>query len=183
MLVYTNATALIAITILALTLSLYARARVPSVVLSPILIPRTLDVDGPVPAALAQQPKSAVSATVSGPVLGLASTVDDYRLIAVSSPVQESGIEAFRKALVASPWPVRLHHALTEIARCESQFNRLALGDAEQSKGWLQIHTGWHPELDAEYDLFHGPSNLIAGWIIYQRAGLSFRPWSCWDSR
>ena len=185
MLVYTNATALLAITIIALALSLHTRARVPhldsSVFVTHTVLP--LEPDNAIP----RHPDLKVNAVmdITQPVfLAFAPVIDEFQVYELYLPIHSDipdGVDGFRLELNKSQWPVELHQELEDIARCESQFNMRAVGDSGFSLGWLQIHTGYHPLLAKEYDLHNGSENLDAGWIVYQQAGKSFKPWSCWS--
>jgi hypothetical protein len=87
---------------------------------------------------------------------------------------------AFARALNSSPWPAHLWPELTEIARCESQFDPSQVGDSGRSFGALQVHAPAWPRLVRAFDLLDLQGNLAAGWIVYVEAGHSFAPWSCW---
>lgn len=82
-------------------------------------------------------------------------------------------------ALARSPWPPELWPAVVEIARCESQHDKRAVGDQGRSLGLMQVHISAHPDLAASHNLLDEDGNLDAAWVIYVRAGYSFRPWSC----
>ena len=47
-----------------------------------------------------------------------------------------------------------LEPIMTAVIRCESNFNTFALGDGGHSRGLVQIHNVWHPEVtdDQAYD-------------------------------
>lgn len=88
--------------------------------------------------------------------------------------------EAFALALESSPWPRRLWPTLTEIARCESQFDPAQVGDSGRSFGALQVHGPAWPRLVRSFDLYILRENLTAGYIAYLENGHSFSIWSCW---
>jgi len=102
---------------------------------------------------------------------------------AVRVPLPAERVAVFRDALKRSPWPDGLHAELEEIAACESSLVPAQIGDGGLAYGWLQVRIDYHPALAAAYDLLDGPSNLEAGWLVYQGAGGSFQPWSCWAGR
>jgi hypothetical protein len=91
-------------------------------------------------------------------------------------------VAEFRAALARSPWPPHLHHDLEAIAVCESRLDAQRVGDGGLAFGWLQIRADYHAVLAARYRLLDGPQNLEAGWAIYEAAGGSFWPWSCWGA-
>jgi hypothetical protein len=91
--------------------------------------------------------------------------------------------DAFAQALASSPWPRHLWPTLTEIARCESQFDPSQVGDSGRSFGALQVHAPAWPRLVRSFDLLDLSDNLAAAWIVYIEAGHSFEPWSCWRGR
>jgi len=102
----------------------------------------------------------------------------------VDDPVANTNVDdpfsVFRAALTRSPWPAGLHQTLEAIATCESSLDPHKIGDGGLAFGWLQIRADYHPALAARYELLDGPQNLEAGWAIYEAAGGSFWPWSCW---
>lgn len=102
----------------------------------------------------------------------------------VDDPVTNTNVDdpvsVFRAALTRSPWPAGLHQTLEEIATCESCLDPHKIGDGGLAFGWLQIRADYHPALAARYELLDGQQNLEAGWAIYEAAGGSFWPWSCW---
>ena len=89
-------------------------------------------------------------------------------------------VTTFRAALARSSWPASLHQDLETIATCESRLEVGAVGDGGLAFGWLQVRGDYHPALAARYALLDGPQNLEAGWAVYEAAGGSFAPWSCW---
>jgi hypothetical protein len=64
------------------------------------------------------------------------------------------------------------------VVECESQFNRFALGDGGKSRGLVQIHKGYHPQVtdamayDPEYALEFLAKKLAQGkghlWTCYR---------------
>ena len=88
------------------------------------------------------------------------------------------------QALARSPWPKELWSEVVRIASCESKYGAAmdyrAEGDGGRALGVLQVRVDVHPDLARDYDLFTVDGALTASWVIYQRAGYSFRPWSCY---
>ena len=97
-----------------------------------------------------------------------------------TNTIADDPVSIFRDALTRSPWPAGLHQTLEAIATCESRLDPQQVGDGGLAFGWLQIRADYHPALAARYELLDGPQNLEAGWAIYEAAGDSFWPWSCW---
>lgn len=94
--------------------------------------------------------------------------------------IDDDPVSTFRAALSRSPWPAGLHPTIEAIAICESRLDPHVVGDGGLAFGWLQIRADYHQALAARYELLDGPQNLEAGWAIYEAAGDSFWPWSCW---
>jgi hypothetical protein len=81
------------------------------------------------------------------------------------------------RLLCSKPWDCA---AIVRIARCESNFRPDAVGAG--SYGLLQIQAsvwaGFFPRFWETWMI--AAVNIEMAWVIYQRAGHSFRPWSCW---
>ena len=107
------------------------------------------------------------------------STAGVQRPISTNTNVYDP-VSVFRAALTRSPWPAGLHQTIEAIATCESRLDPHQVGDGGLAFGWLQIRADYHPALAARYELLDGPQNLEAGWAVYEAAGGSFKPWSCW---
>lgn len=83
------------------------------------------------------------------------------------------------QALKGTSWPEWTHHTVANIAWCESNFRAWVRGDSGKAHGLLQIRTDAHPEL-VGLGLLTVRGNLEAGYRVWQKAGQSFRPWSCY---
>jgi hypothetical protein len=87
------------------------------------------------------------------------------------------------QALARSPWPRDLWPEVVRIARCESKLgtgmDSVAEGDSGRALGVLQIRVDAHRDLARDFDLLTIDGALGAAWVLYQRSGRSFAPWSC----
>ena len=87
------------------------------------------------------------------------------------------------QALARSPWPRELWPQVVRIAQCESRWgsgvDSAAEGDGGRALGVLQIRVDAHRELARDFDLLTLDGALGAAWVVYQRSGRSFSPWSC----
>lgn len=157
---HTLALALVLVTAFALAPAPRARVLLPT--------PPTITIVALTPATTAgiQHPIS-TNTNVDDPPIPTNTNVDDP-------------VSVFRAALTRSPWPAGLHQTIEAIATCESSLDPHKIGDGGLAFGWLQIRADYHPALAARYELLDGPQNLEAGWAIYEAAGGSFWPWSCW---
>ena len=81
------------------------------------------------------------------------------------------------RILCSKPWSCG---TIIRIAWCESKHNPASVGRG--SYGLLQIQASvWAHFFPGFWDTWMDPvSNVEMAWVIYQRAGYSFRPWSCW---
>lgn len=135
-----------------------------------------------------------VSAVISSVAVGSAPTAAalqpaDGEVVAVAlsivkpKPITLTTGELYQ-ALARSPWPKELWSEVVRIASCESKYGAVmdyrAEGDSGRALGVLQVRVDAHPDLARDYDLFTVEGALAASWVIYQRAGYSFRPWSCY---
>ena len=117
--------------------------------------------------------QTGITVTAQAPAAGGSTTT-------ISTSIADDPVAIFRAALTRSPWPASLHQTLEAIATCESRLDPHQIGDGGLAFGWLQIRADYHPALAARYDLLDGEQNLEAGWAVYEAAGWSFCPWSCW---
>lgn len=97
----------------------------------------------------------------------------------------------FYEIIANTPWPVSRWGQVWEISSCESSnsghgdVNPEAIGDLSlvprtgPSLGAMQINIRAHPELHRTFDLLDITDNLIAGYVVWLKAGGSFTPWSC----
>jgi hypothetical protein len=114
-------------------------------------------------------------------------------LIANAVTTYDVGIETPKKVELASDREARVkmilyyytdkygisdqNKLLTEVIRCESQFNRYAIGDNGHSRGLVQIYDDYHPDIthtqafDEEFAVEFLVKNVSEG-----RGYL----WSCW---
>jgi hypothetical protein len=87
------------------------------------------------------------------------------------------------QALARSPWPRELWPQVARIAQCEAQWgsgvDAAAEGDSGRALGVLQIRVDAHRELARQFDLLTIDGALGAAWVVFQRSGYSFAPWSC----
>jgi hypothetical protein len=87
------------------------------------------------------------------------------------------------QALARSAWPRELWPEVVRIASCESRHgsgvNSAAEGDSGRALGLLQIRVDAHRDLARQFDLLTVDGALGAAWVLYQRSGHSFHPWSC----
>jgi hypothetical protein len=87
------------------------------------------------------------------------------------------------QALARSAWPRELWPQVVRIAQCEAQWgsgvNASAEGDSGRALGVLQIRVDAHRELAQQFDLLTVDGALGAAWVVFQRSGYSFAPWSC----
>lgn len=141
-----------------------------------------LDAGSSVAASTSTAQTSATSAlSASNPQDG------EVRAVALSivqpTPLKLTTGELYQ-ALARSPWPKELWTEVVRIASCESKYGTAmdyrAEGDGGRALGVLQVRVDAHPDLARDYDLFTVDGALTASWVIYQRAGYSFRPWSCY---
>jgi hypothetical protein len=83
---------------------------------------------------------------------------------------------AIEELLCSKPWDCG---TIIRIARCESNFRPDAVGAG--SYGLLQVYAPvWAGFFQGFWETWMNPAaNVEMAWVIYQRAGYSFRPWSC----
>ncbi len=128
----------------------------------------------------------AAAAVTSAPASSTPGDVETRSLalsIVQPTPIKLTTGELYQ-ALARSPWPKELWSEVVRIASCESKYGSAmdyrAEGDGGRALGVLQVRVDVHPDLARDYDLFSVDGALAASWVIYQRAGYSFRPWSCY---
>lgn len=80
-------------------------------------------------------------------------------------------------------WPPQLWPDVIALVMCESEGDRLAVGDLDlmprdgPSHGLGQINTRAHPLYTMMFDLFDPWQNLTAMHLIWKDAGDRFSPW------
>jgi hypothetical protein len=87
------------------------------------------------------------------------------------------------QALARSAWPREFWPQVVGIAQCEARWgsgvDAAAEGDSGRALGALQIRVDAHRELARQFDLLTIDGALGAAWVVFQRSGYSFAPWSC----
>ncbi len=131
---------------------------------------------------VAAQPEAVSTGASSASITSTAETTMVSLRIVQPTPVHVTVGELYQ-ALARSPWPSSLWSEVVRISRCEavlgSGVDAHAEGDGGRALGVLQIRVDAHPDLARQYNLLTVDGALDAAWIVYQRAGNSFRPWSC----
>jgi hypothetical protein len=98
------------------------------------------------------------------------------------NPIPVTAGELYQ-ALARSPWPRELWPQVVRIASCEARYgsaiDSVAEGDGGRALGVLQIRVDAHRELARDFDLLTIDGALGAAWMLFQRSGYSFAPWSC----
>jgi hypothetical protein len=129
---------------------------------------------------------AAVGDASTPPARAAAPPEGDVRVVALRivepQPIPVTVGELYQ-ALARSPWPRELWPQVVRIAQCESRWgsglDSAAEGDGGRALGVLQIRVDAHRELARDFNLLTIDGALGAAWVVYQRSGRSFEPWSC----